>query len=43
VSPPVHVHLFATARQIVGRARLAWPLPEDGLTARQLVAAIEAA
>ena len=43
MSPPVHVHLFATARQIVGRARLAWPLPEDGLTARQLVAAIEAA
>ena len=40
---PVRVRLFATARLVVGRATLLWPVPELGLSARELVAALEEA
>ncbi len=39
----VRVRLFATARLAVGRAVLPWPVPEHGLRARELVAALEQA
>lgn len=35
---PVRVRLFATARTVVGRATLPWPVPEAGLPARELIA-----
>jgi len=43
VTPPVRVRLFATARQAVGQASLPWPVPADGLSARELVDALGAA
>lgn len=43
MSRPVRVRLFATARQAVGQASLAWRVPEDGLRARELVNALGAA
>jgi molybdopterin converting factor small subunit len=39
----VLVRLFATARRVVGRATLPWPVPEEGLRARELVAALQEA
>jgi molybdopterin converting factor small subunit len=43
VGTSVRVRLFATARVEVGRSTLTWPVPHDGLRARELVAALEAA
>jgi molybdopterin converting factor small subunit len=43
VTPSVRVRLFATARLVIGRARLSWSVPEQGLSARELVAALEEA
>jgi molybdopterin converting factor small subunit len=40
VSPTVRVRLFATARLVIGRATLSWPVPEQGLSARELVTAL---
>lgn len=40
---PVLVHLFATARVAVGCAVLPWPVPSDGISARELVAGLEEA
>ncbi len=40
---PVQVRLFATARQLVGRATLPWPVPDEGVRARELVAALREA
>ena len=40
---PVRVFLFATARQLVGRATLTWTVPEQGLSARKLVEELGAA
>jgi len=42
VTHEVEVRLFATARLVVGRAAVSWPVPEGGLSARELVAALEA-
>lgn len=39
----VKVRLFASARLAVGRPTLTWPVPDAGVSARQLVAALEAA
>jgi molybdopterin converting factor small subunit len=39
----VRVRLFATARSAVGSAMLDWPVPEGGLTARELVRGLGAA
>ncbi len=41
--PPVRIHLFASARLAVGRSTLSWPVPANGLLARELVAALAAA
>jgi molybdopterin converting factor small subunit len=35
--PRVTVLLFASAREAVGRSRLDWPVPKDGLRAEDLV------
>jgi len=43
VSRPIRVRLFATARVVVGHATLSWPAPEQGISARELVAALEEA
>jgi molybdopterin converting factor small subunit len=40
VAHVVQVRLFATARLVVGRATLAWPVAQDGVSARELVAAL---
>jgi len=40
VTRPVRVRLFATARLVVGQATLLWPVPEQGLSARDLAAAL---
>ena len=37
------VRLFAAARRVVGHATLPWPVPEQGLRARELIAALQAA
>ena len=36
----VRVRLFATARLVVGRSTLDWPVAEGGVSARELVAAL---
>jgi len=38
--PRVTVLLFASAREAVGRSRLAWPVPKGGLRAEDLVRAL---
>jgi molybdopterin converting factor small subunit len=40
MTPAVRVRLFATARLAVGQADLPWPVPDAGLPARELVAAL---
>jgi molybdopterin converting factor small subunit len=40
--PPATVLLFATARTAVGRSRLEWPVPTDGIPARDLLRALTA-
>ena len=37
------VRFFAAARRVVGQASLPWPVPEEGLRARELIAALRAA
>jgi molybdopterin converting factor small subunit len=43
VTRPVRVRLFATAHQVVGRTTLSWAVPEHGVSARELVAALQEA
>jgi len=40
VARTVEVRLFATARLAVGRPNLSWPVPETGIRARELIAAL---
>ncbi len=40
---PLRIHLFATARQVVGRTTLPWPVGANGVRARDLVDALQAA
>ena len=40
VARPVRVLLFATARTLVGRSSVSWSVPDRGLPARELVAAL---
>ncbi|HYA10241.1 MAG TPA: MoaD/ThiS family protein [Thermoplasmata archaeon] len=40
---PVRIRLFASARVAVGRATFPWAVPDEGLPARELVAALETA
>ncbi|HLM91394.1 MAG TPA: MoaD/ThiS family protein [Thermoplasmata archaeon] len=39
-SATVRVRLFATARTAVGTSRLDWPVPPEGIAARDLVRAL---
>ncbi len=38
---PVQVHLFASARQLVGQRTVRWTVPAGGLPAREIVAGLE--
>lgn len=40
MTQPVRVRLFATARLLVGKATFAWPVPDQGVVARELIAAL---
>jgi molybdopterin converting factor small subunit len=43
VTRPVRVRLFATARLAVGRPSVPFAVPDDGIPARELVAALATA
>ena len=40
LGPVVRILLFASAREVVGRRELPWPVPPSGITAQRLVAAL---
>ncbi len=40
VDSAVRILLFASAREVVGRPEVIWPVPPGGLTAKLLVAAL---
>jgi molybdopterin converting factor small subunit len=37
---PVEIHLFASARHIVGQRTVRWSVPEGGVAARELIAGL---
>ncbi|MGA9839556.1 MAG: MoaD/ThiS family protein [Thermoplasmata archaeon] len=41
--PSVRILFFATARTAVGQAELAWPVPSEGVSARELTRSLAAA
>lgn len=42
MTEPVRVRFFASAREAVGRANIPWPVPAQGIAARELVRALVA-